>query len=139
MFRSHSLRTAVLVALALSSSTTISAMARHTNTDSGPAVRPEKAPRHATVAAAPAYDPARAWVDLGCIGCHGEDGIYRDEIQGGLGKPVEAVARWIRNAPSIKPQTDMPNFEGRIDGRDSVALARWVLDLAAQRHEGATR
>src|SRR6185503_15728127 len=73
----------------------------------------------------PAFDPAKAFDDLGCSGCHGDDGIYRDEIKGALGKPVDQVARWIRNAPSIKPDTDMPNFENVIDAQNSVALAGW--------------
>jgi mono/diheme cytochrome c family protein len=79
----------------------------------------------------PAFDPAKAFNDLGCSGCHGDDGIYRDEIKGALGKPVDQVGRWIRNAPSIKPDTDMPNFENVIDAPNSVALAGWVMDRAA--------
>jgi mono/diheme cytochrome c family protein len=79
----------------------------------------------------PAFDAAKAFNDLGCSGCHGDDGIYRDEIKGALGKPVDQVARWIRNAPSIKPDTDMPNFENVIDTQNSVALAGWVMDRAA--------
>jgi mono/diheme cytochrome c family protein len=143
MLRSNNRRMALRVALALSTSTTISAIAFHASGTSAPAARHDPAPDQRTVVlpdvpqtktkAPPAFDPARAWVDLGCIGCHGDDGIYRDEIRGGLGKPVDAVARWIRNAPSIKPHTDMPRFEDRIDEADSVALARWVLELAARR------
>jgi mono/diheme cytochrome c family protein len=79
----------------------------------------------------PAFDPAKAFNDLGCSGCHGDDGIYRDEIKGAIGKPVDQVARWIRNAPSIKPDTDMPNFENAIDAPNSAALAAWVMDRAA--------
>ena len=82
--------------------------------------------------AAPAFDAAKAFNDLGCSGCHGDDGIYKDEIKGAIGKPVDQVARWIRNAPSIKPDTDMPNFEHVIDEPNSVALAAWVMDRAAK-------
>ena len=77
------------------------------------------------------FDPATAWTELGCVGCHGDDGVYRDEVKGALGKPVDQVARWIRNAPSIKPGTEMPCFEARIDTPRSEALAAWVLDRAA--------
>jgi len=77
------------------------------------------------------FDPATAWTELGCVGCHGDDGVYRDEVKGALGKPVDQVARWIRNAPSIKPGTEMPCFEAIIDAPRSVALAAWVLDRAA--------
>ena len=80
---------------------------------------------------APSFDPAKAFNELGCSGCHGDDGIYRDEIKGAIGKPVDQVARWIRNAPSIKSDTEMPNFEKVIDVPSSIALAGWVADRAA--------
>jgi mono/diheme cytochrome c family protein len=106
------------------------------------AAEPKAAPKTQAVATAlpaqktarvavPAFDPAKAFNDLGCSGCHGDDGIYRDEIKGALGKPVDQVARWIRNAPSIKPGTDMPSFESVIDAPNSSALAHWVMDRAA--------
>ena len=79
----------------------------------------------------PAFDAGRAFVDLGCSGCHGDDGIYKDEIKGALGKRPEDVARWIRNAPSIKPDTDMPSFDGKIDEAGSLVLARWMQERAA--------
>jgi len=91
------------------------------------------APARAATPARPAFDAAKAFVDLGCVGCHGDEGIYRDEIKGAIGKPVDQVGRWIRNAPSIKPNTDMPNFENVIDQPNSEALAAWVLNLAARR------
>jgi len=73
-----------------------------------------------------AGDPSALWDRLGCAGCHGENGPYRSEIRGALGKPVDSVARWIRNAPSIKPDTMMPSFDGKIGEADSRALAEWV-------------
>lgn len=82
------------------------------------------------VPATPPFDPSKAFVDFGCSGCHGDDGIYRDEIKGAIGKPVDQVARWIRNAPSIRPGTDMPSFETVIDESKSIALAGWVMDRA---------
>jgi len=91
-------------------------------------------PGHAVPLAADApagFDAAKGFVTFGCSGCHGDDGIYRDEIKGALGKPVDQVARWIRNAPSIKPGTDMPSFDGIVDGPASLALAKWVQHRAA--------
>jgi mono/diheme cytochrome c family protein len=76
------------------------------------------------------FTPEQAWSSLGCVGCHGDDGIFREEILGALGKPVEQVARWIKNAPSIDPDTDMPSFDDVIDEPESVLLARWVLARA---------
>jgi len=133
-----------LVALALSTSSAFFAMAGHgekpraqvtvaTAARARIAVSPAAHEHPATRIVASTFDPAKAWVDLGCIGCHGEDGVYSDEIAGALGKPVDQVARWIRNAPTIKPGTEMPYFAPRIDEPNSVALARWVQDLAAHR------
>jgi mono/diheme cytochrome c family protein len=78
-----------------------------------------------------AFDPERAWLRLGCSGCHGDGGIFRDETRGALGKPVGDVASWIRDAPSIKPDTDMPSFEDELDEANATVLARWVLQRAA--------
>jgi mono/diheme cytochrome c family protein len=89
------------------------------------------APPHAVAPSKPAFDPSHAFVDLGCVGCHGDDGVYRDEIKGALGKPVEQVARWIRNAPSIDPHTEMPSFQNAIDVPDSLVLAAFMQNRAA--------
>jgi mono/diheme cytochrome c family protein len=127
----------VLVAsLALLAGRGLSNAAPRTAPASNPATPAAAAPTthaDAVPASAPilsSFDPAKAFVSLGCSGCHGDDGIYRDEIKGAIGKPVDQVARWIRNAPSIKPDTDMPNFEKLIDVPNSVALAGWVMDRA---------
>ena len=133
-----------LVALALSTSSAFFAMAGRGEKARAQVIVAASASEHIAVSpAAPehpamhivasTFDPAKAWVDLGCIGCHGDDGVYSDEITGALGKPVDQVARWIRNAPTIKPGTEMPYFAPRIDEPNSVALARWVQDLASHR------
>ncbi len=83
-------------------------------------------------AAAPAApDAAALFHHVGCAGCHGEHGYYRDKLKGALGKPTESVARWIRNAPSIDPDTPMPSFEKKIDVAEARALAEWVQQKAA--------
>jgi cytochrome c553 len=76
-------------------------------------------------------EPTALWTQLGCTGCHGENGFYKEKIKGAIGKPVDAVARWIQNAPSIKPDTMMPSFKGAISDSDSRALAAWVQERAA--------
>ena len=86
-----------------------------------------------TKVATTTFDPEKAWTELGCIGCHGDDGVYSDEITSALGKPVDEVGSWIRHAPELKPGTEMPYFADRIDEPSSVLLARWVQDLAAHR------
>jgi mono/diheme cytochrome c family protein len=133
-----------LVAVAVSSTWAITAMADHGTKPRAKlavaapartqgAVTPDAPARAATHIVVSTFDPAKAWVDLGCVGCHGDDGVYTDEIKGAIGKPVDQVARWIRNAPRINPGTDMPDFAPRIDETDSVLLAGWVQDLASQR------
>ena len=133
-----------LVAVAVSTTSAITAMADYgatprakvavaTAAHAKGTVAVDAPARAATDIVASTFDPAKAWVDLGCIGCHGDDGVYTDEIKGALGKPVDQVARWIRNAPRIKPGTDMPDFAPSIDETNSVLLARWVQDLASQR------
>jgi mono/diheme cytochrome c family protein len=120
----------VAVAAVVAGGGLVSAAERHSAPSPRVAATARPAPK-ATQLPAPAFDAAKAFNDLGCSGCHGDDGIYRDEIKGAIGKPVDQVARWIRNAPSIKPETDMPNFENVIDAPNSVALASWVMDRAA--------
>ena len=79
----------------------------------------------------PPRDPDVIWKRVGCNGCHGEHGFYREKIQGSIGKPVDQVARWIRSAPSIKPDTPMPDFKTKISLPESRALAAWVQARAA--------
>ena len=133
-----------LVAVAVSTSSAITAMADHGTKPRAKlavaapartkgAVTPDAPSRSTTHIVASTFDPAKAWVDLGCIGCHGDDGVYTDEIKGAIGKPVDQVARWIRNAPRIKPGTDMPDFAPSIAETTSVLLAGWGQDLASQR------
>jgi mono/diheme cytochrome c family protein len=125
---------ALTLAATAASSTTGTHSPRTESRGPAPAPSPTKpaAPQQvAPMPSKPAFDPSKAFNDLGCVGCHGDDGVYRDEIKGALGKPVDQVARWIRNAPSIKADTDMPSFQGAIDEPDSKLLAGWMLDRAA--------
>jgi mono/diheme cytochrome c family protein len=127
----------LLAALTLAASAASSTRVAHSTPERhalAAASAPRKAaaePKVALAPSKPAFDPARAFNDLGCVGCHGDDGVYRDEIKGAIGKPVDQVASWIRNAPSIKPDTDMPSFFGAINERDSKVLAGFMLDRAA--------
>lgn len=131
-FTLHLLATLTLIAGAVSSTAVARSDGGHAR-DTAPAPAPKAAPAPKKAAATPAkiFDAAKAFNELGCVGCHGDDGIYRDEIKGAIGKPVDQVARWIRNAPSIKPDTDMPSFATAIDEPDSVVLAAWMQDRAA--------
>lgn len=77
--------------------------------------------------------PEQLFTQLGCMICHGPQGIYRDKIKQSIGKPVAETARWIRNPEAVKPGTQMPTFASLIDEPTSVALARWVQEYAAAR------
>src|SRR5439155_21906091 len=74
-----------------------------------------------------AATPETLWNTVGCAACHGDDEYYRDRIKGALGKPTDAVARWIRDAPSVKRDTLMPSFKSTLGEPESRALAQWVL------------
>jgi mono/diheme cytochrome c family protein len=77
-------------------------------------------------ASEPSTDPAVLFTQLGCIGCHGEGAAFHEEIKGAKGKSVDALARWIRDAPSIDPDTIMPSFKGVLDESRARAVAEWV-------------
>jgi mono/diheme cytochrome c family protein len=82
-------------------------------------------------ASEPTADAEAFFTQLGCIGCHGEGAAFHDEINGARGKPVDALARWIRNAPSVKPDTMMPSFIRMLDEPQARALAEWVQQRVA--------
>jgi mono/diheme cytochrome c family protein len=133
MFAKLSAALFAVVTVLAGSGLSITAGQAAVRTPSASAPRPVKrAPKASkqSIPAAPAFDAAKAFVNLGCSDCHGDDGVYRDEIKGSIGKPVDAVARWIRNAPSIKPGTDMPSFQGQIDEQSSIELAKWMQNRA---------
>lgn len=71
-------------------------------------------------------DPAALFNNLGCVGCHGEGAAFHEEIKDAKGKPVDFLARWIRDAPSIDSGTMMPSFKTVVDEPTSRALAEWV-------------
>lgn len=134
MFARISVVFVAAVALVAGSGLTVAARQATTPAPSASARPPVKQASKAkkqSIQVAPAFDPAKAFESLGCSDCHGDDGVYRDEIKGAIGKPVDAVARWIRNAPSIKPGTDMPSFQGQIDEPSSIELAKWMQNRAA--------
>jgi mono/diheme cytochrome c family protein len=67
----------------------------------------------------------------GCVACHGDNGV-------GIGDLRKAVQHypddnkllaWIRNAPSIKPETKMPQWEGIIKDEEFPPLMAYVKTL----------
>lgn len=69
----------------------------------------------------------------GCIACHGPDGQYREKLAAAAGKPEDELVRWILTPQSIKPGTEMPDYEGTLSREDARVLAVWVKRYAASR------
>lgn len=97
--------------------------------------------------AAPASDrdePGRRLFDeYGCAGCHTVRGHFaespigpdlthfggrRSAAAGTLPMSVDAVSRFIRDAPAIKPGVLMPAFRD-MPAEDAEAIAAWLLEL----------
>ena len=96
------------------------------------AVKPHEVPSMPAPDPLAAADAQALWNRVGCCDCHGEGGPYEEKIKGALGKPVGDVAKWIRNAPSIKPDTDMPRFADVLQEPQALALAQLVQARAAR-------
>lgn len=75
----------------------------------------------------------------GCYGCHGDDGVgIADLRQAAVHFPTDAaLIQWIRNAPSIKPGTTMPKWEGIIKDEEFPLLAAYVKKLGARTRTAA--
>ena len=79
----------------------------------------------------PNFRPASQFIALGCVTCHAKGAPYHDKIKQCAGKPVDEVARWIRNARAIKPDTKMPVFADRLTESQARQLAAWVQENVA--------
>ena len=79
-------------------------------------------------------DPGKKlYYRYGCYGCHGDTGIGTADLRKGPEHyPTEAaLISWIKNAPSIKPGTRMPQWEGVIPDPEFPLLASYVRRLGA--------
>ncbi|RKG89770.1 cytochrome c [Corallococcus terminator] len=72
-------------------------------------------------------DPEKMFSALGCATCHAPGKAYEAKLQGAKGKPVEEVAKWIRNPEAFKPGTQMPTYATLVDENNALALAKYVL------------
>lgn len=68
----------------------------------------------------------------GCSSCHGADGIGLADLRTNAKHYPndEQLKAWIRNSPSIKPETKMPVWEGVIAEADYPPLMGYVRSLA---------
>jgi mono/diheme cytochrome c family protein len=75
-------------------------------------------------------DPEQMFRSFGCIACHGPGAPFRDKLVRGAKKEVGELAKWIRDAPSVRPGVQMPSFSELIDEPRATALAAWVQNYA---------
>jgi mono/diheme cytochrome c family protein len=74
----------------------------------------------------------RLYYKYACVSCHGENGAHggADLRQTAKRFPTRAALRaWIRDAPSIKPDTRMPAWKGVIADDEYEPLITHVLEL----------
>lgn len=71
----------------------------------------------------------------GCGSCHGDNGVgIADLRQAAQHYPSrDQLKAWIKDAPSIKPETRMPAWEGVIAEAEYDPLMDYVLELGARR------
>jgi len=79
----------------------------------------------------PNFRPESQFVALGCVTCHAKGAPYHDKIKQCAGKPVDDVARWIRDARAIKPDTKMPTFSEMLTEAQARQMAVWVQQTVA--------
>jgi mono/diheme cytochrome c family protein len=88
-------------------------------------------PRQLAEAPANASEGKRLYYKYACVSCHGENGVGVGDLrQAAQHYPTpDALKAWIKNAPSIKPDTKMPAWEGVIAEADYDPLMTYVKEL----------
>jgi len=74
----------------------------------------------------------KLYYKYGCVSCHAADGVGLADLRTNLKHyPSEdQLKAWIKNAPSIKPETKMPAWDGLIAEADYPPLIAFVRSLA---------
>ena len=100
--------------------------------------RPRKSPP--VPLGADASEGKKIYYKYGCNSCHGEHGVGIGDLRGADKKYATdaALEAWIRNAPSIKPDTKMPTWNGVIAENEYPALIQYVRQLGRESAGGAT-
>jgi mono/diheme cytochrome c family protein len=96
-----------------------------------PAIKKARHPNPPQALAANATDGQKIYYKYGCNSCHGEHGVGIGDLRGAHKKYAtdEAMLKWIRNAPSIKPDTKMPTWDGVIAENEYAPLVQYVRKL----------
>jgi mono/diheme cytochrome c family protein len=93
--------------------------------------RPRPKDHEARPAATTETDPEKLFSALGCVGCHGPSAPFHDKIKRAASEEVDYLAKWIRDAPSLKPGVQMPTYARLLDEGRAKTLAGWVKKYAA--------
>jgi mono/diheme cytochrome c family protein len=96
-----------------------------------PAIHKRRHPNPPIAVAANASDGQKIYYKYGCNSCHGEKGVGIGDLRGAHKKYAtdEALKAWIRNAPSFKPDTRMPTWDGVIADNEYAPLLQYVRKL----------
>jgi mono/diheme cytochrome c family protein len=96
-----------------------------------PAIRKARHPNPPMAVAANASDGPKIYYKYGCNSCHGENGVGIGDLRGAHKKYAtdDALKAWIRNAPSFKPDTKMPTWDGVIADNEYAPLLQYVRKL----------
>jgi cytochrome c551/c552 len=96
-----------------------------------PKIHKQKRPNQSLELAVNSSDGQKIYYKYGCNSCHGEHGIGVGDLRGAYKKYAtdEAMVKWIRNAPSIKPDTRMPTWDGVIADNEYPPLMKYVRQL----------
>ena len=96
-----------------------------------PAIKKARHPNPPLAVASNASDGQKIYYKYGCNSCHGENGVGIGDLRGAHKKYAtdEALMKWIRNAPSIKPDTKMPTWDGVIAEAEYAPLMQYVRKL----------
>jgi mono/diheme cytochrome c family protein len=96
-----------------------------------PKIHKRRHPNPPLALAAGASDGQKIYYKYGCNSCHGERGVGVGDLRPANKKYAtdEALLKWIRNAPSIKPDTKMPTWDGVIAEGEYAPLMKYVRQL----------
>ena len=99
-----------------------------------PKIHKQRHPNPPMAVAAGASDGQKIYYKYGCNSCHGEKGVGVGDLRPANKKYAtdEALLKWIRNAPSIKPDTKMPTWDGVIAEGEYAPLMKYVRKLGAE-------
>jgi mono/diheme cytochrome c family protein len=76
-------------------------------------------------------DGKKIYYKYGCPACHGDNGVGIGDLRKATQHyPTdEKLLGWLKNAPAIKPETKMPQWEGVIKPEEFGPLLAYVKTL----------